>query len=350
MNIVVKSKMKYNILKIHSIQKHHDLVQVYYENSTLNEEKIFNFLIYAIKNNKMIDNKFTTSHKEINNFLGFTINNQNLKNIFINMMKTILEVALLHKKKNSYKLTHFIKEVDYIGGNIIIELSTEYITMVLNDKDSYCKLNFALINNFKSKYTIRLYENIIRYTAKGDTFIHLPKMEINIFKKLMGITEDKYQRITHLKRSVIDIAVNEINAKTDIKVSYEFFKSGTTYEDILFHSKLNNKAKNILDSAFFASNEKLLDFIDIFLPKYADKKVVGFIDNKEVYFHKINNQGAKKLTFQDKYGKTILDMNIYIEVLTSCYHNRAKFKWFNKLIYEEFLYFQKEKKYQDNFK
>jgi len=353
--------MNHNILKIHSISKHHDLVQVYYENSTLNEEKIFNFLIYAIKNNKMVDNKFTTSHKEINNFLGFTINNQNLKNIFINMMKIILEVALLHKKKSSYKLTHFIKEVDYIGGNIIIELSTQYITMVLNDKDSYCTLNFALINNFKSKYTIRLYENIIRYTAKkkydnyhakkeSGKYSHLPRMKIETFKKLMGITEDKYQRITHLKRSVIDIAVKEINSKTDIKISYEFFKSGTIYEDILFHSEYTDKAKKIIDSAFFSSNEKLLDFIDIFLPKYADKKVVGFIDNKEVYFHKINNHGAKKLTFQDKYGETILAMNISIEILTSCYHNRAKFKWFNKLKYEEFLYFQKEKKYQNCFK
>lgn len=341
--------MNQNILKIHSVAKHHDLVQMHYFNSTLNEEKIFNFLIYVIKNKQFTNNKFTTSHREINQFLGFKINNKSLKSSFIKMMGIVLELALLNKKKSSYKLSHFIKDIEYIDGEISIELSKDFISMVLNDKENYCKLNFALINSFKSKYTIRLYENIIRYTTNSNDFIHLPKMEIKTFKKLMGIEDKKYKRIAHLQGTVIDVAVHEINSKTDVEVSYELFKSGNTYTEILFLSRFKKNTINLIDNVFFYGNEKLLDFIDIFLPKYADKKVIGFIDNKKVYFYKTNNEGGKKLILQDKIGKTTLEPHISMEVLNACYYNRETFEWFEKPLYEEFLHFQKEKNSSEGF-
>ncbi|WP_434580452.1 replication initiation protein [Sulfurimonas sp. NW15] len=339
-----------NILKIYSVAKHHDLIQVYYENSTLNEEKIFNFLIYSIKNKRLFNKKINTSHWEINQFLGFTINNKMMKNIFTKMMQTVLEVALLNKKKGSYKLTHFIQEIEYENGSITITFSDIFIDMILNDKNHYCNLNFILINRFKSKYSIRLYENIKRYMTHSNSFIHLPKMEIKTFKRLMGIKEDKYKRISHFKRSVLDIVVNEINAKSDIKISYELFKSGNIYTDILFHSKFKENDKNIIDTALFYDNEKLLDFIDIFLPKYADKKVVGFIDNKEVYFHKTNKNGGKKLVMNDKMGTTVLDTHISMEVLYNCYINRKNFEWFNSDLYELFLQKKRSENYAENFK
>ena len=166
----------------------------------------------------------------------------------------------------------------------------------------------------------------------------------------MGIKEEQYQRTTHFKDAVIDIAVNEINSKTDIKISYELFKSANKYEDILFHSKYKNKSKYVIEPSFFYNNEKLFDFIDIFLPKYANKKVVGFIDNKKVYFHKINKYGGKKLTMVDNIGETILSLHIAMEVLITCYEKRERFEWFDKLVYEDFLHKQKAKNNTNCFK
>lgn len=320
--------MKNNILKISSVAKHHNLIQAYYENCGLNEQKIFNFLIYSIKNRTITDNDLITSYKEITDFLGYKINHKCLKNSFAKLMTIVLEVALLSKDKKAYKLTHFIEKVENENKVLNIKLSDEFISMILNDKKRYCYLNFALINKFKSKYTIRLYENIMRYMTRSNSFIHMPKMDINTFKKLMGITEKEYKRMSHFKASVLEVAVNEINNKTDIKISYELFKIGNTYTDILFHSKFKNLSANIVETALFYGNEKLLDFIDIFLPKYADNKVIGLIDNKEVYFQKINDYGGKKLVIKDTIGETTLNHHISMEILTSCYENREKFEWF----------------------
>jgi len=311
--------------------------------------KIFNFLIFCIREKKVKNNILLTTHQEINNFLGFTINNQQLKNNFIKIVGIVAELALVNKKKSSYKLTHFVKEVVHNNKIITIELSNDFLSLVLENKNSFCRLNFALINSFKSKYSIRLYENIMRYMTRNNEFIHLPKMELDIFKKLIGIKDNQYKRIAHLQGSVIDIAVNEINAKTEIKISYELFKSGNTYSDILFHSKFKNKSSNIVEMAFFSSNENLLNFIDIFLPKYADKKVVGFIDNKSVYFHKINKIGGKKLIINDKVGETTLDMHTSMEVLTNCYNNRKTFNWFDIEKYSLFCSKMEEKKYSEKF-
>jgi len=339
-----------NILKISSVSKHHDLVQIHTPDLGLNEYKIFNFLIFCIREKKVKNNILLTTHQEINNFLGFTINNQQLKNNFIKIVGIVAELALLNKNKSSYKLTHFVKEVIHDNKIITIELSNDFLSLVLDNKKSFCRLNFILINSFKSKYSIRLYENIIRYMTRNNEFIHLPKMELNIFKKLMGIKDNQYKRISHLQGSVIDIAVNEINAKSDIKISYELFKSGNVYIDILFYSKFKENDKNIVDIALFYSNEKLLDFIDIFLAKYADKKVVGFIDNKEVYFYKTNKNGGKKLVMNDRVGTTILDTYISMEILYNCYVNRKSFEWFNSDLYELFLQKKSSENYAENFK
>jgi len=338
-----------NILKISSVSKHHDLVQIYTPDLGLNEYKIFNFLIFCIREKKVKNNILFTTHQDINKFLGFTINYKQLKHNFIKIMGIVAELAIVNKKEQNYTLEHLVRGFSRYKGEVKVILASDFLSLVLDNKDSFCRLNFALINNFKSKYSIRLYENIMRYMTRNNEFIHLPKMELYIFKKLMGIKDNQYKRIAHLQGSVIDIAVNEINAKTEIKISYELFKSGNTYTDILFHSKFKNKSSNIVEMAFFSSNENLLNFIDSFLPKYADKKVVGFIDNKSVYFHKINKIGGKKLIINDKVGETVLDLHTSMEVLTNCYNNRKTFDWFDSDKYSLFCSKMEEKKYSEKF-
>jgi len=344
---------KNNILKISSVSKHHDLVQIYTPDLGLNEYKILNFLIFCIREKKVKNNILLTTHQDINKFLGFTINHKQLKNNFIKIMKIVAELAIINKKKSSYKLTHFIKDVDNKNRVITIELSSEFLSLVLDNKDSFCSLNFALINSFKSKYTIRLYENLIRYIPKNNIqkrgkYSYFPKLELNIFKNLMGIEDNKYKRNSHLQASVIDVAVNEINTITDIKASYEIVKIANDYI-IDFDAKFKKKSSKYVEMAFFSSNENLLNFIDIFLPKYADKKVVGFIDNKSVYFHKINKIGGKKLIINDKVGETTLDMHTSMEVLTNCYNNRKTFDWFDSEKYSLFCSKMEEKKYSEKF-
>ena len=42
-----------------------------------------------------------------------------------------------------------------------------------------------------------------------------------MFRRLMGIQPHQYKSYTMIRKRVLDVAVEEINSKTDIEVTYE---------------------------------------------------------------------------------------------------------------------------------
>jgi plasmid replication initiation protein len=88
-------------------------------------------------------------------------------------------------------------------------------------KDGYTPLKLSIVLNFNSKYSLALYENIqMRKSFNKYTF------NLQEFRALMGVEEGEYLQMTHLKNRVIHPAIEEINAKSDLKLVYEDVKEG----------------------------------------------------------------------------------------------------------------------------
>lgn len=328
---------------------------MYYPASSLNDDKIFNFIIYNIKDGKVRDGYFTTSFKEINDFLNLSLNYKQMKKNFINLMSITIELGVLNKQKNKKKWTliHLVDKVYYDNGILKIFLPDELVQMVLHDKDSYCRLNFRLINEFKSKYTIRLYENIMRYMSRKNTYLHMPKMEMETFKKLMGIEKDKYKRFIHLKTKVINVAVDEINnnPRADLSITkIEYFKEATKYTHIKFYTEYKYKTQKDRSSipltALFYDDKDLLTFIDNYLPKYADKKIIGYIDGYPLYFYKYK----KRIILKNKVGEIKLNLDTWMETLRQCYYAKETFDWYDDKIFQNILHKEEEKETAEKFK
>lgn len=123
-------------------------------------------------------------------------------------------------KNGVIELTMFSKAVPYF-----IDLKTRGYT-------SY-ELDIAL--SLTSVYSQRVYELLSsnKYRSKGEWVI-----EIDRFKYLLGI--DKEKAFTgqyangNLKKKVIEPAMAELAAKTDIEFDYSFQKTGKKYDAILF--------------------------------------------------------------------------------------------------------------------
>ena len=80
-----------------------------------------------------------------------------------------------------------------------------------------------------------LYENCVRFkTIKQTSWFSL-----DLFRSLMGISQDKYRSFKELKRNVINVAVNEINQKSDIYLETEFKKSSRTIVALQFKIRDN---------------------------------------------------------------------------------------------------------------
>jgi plasmid replication initiation protein len=96
-------------------------------------------------------------------------------------------------------------------------------------KDGYTPLKLSIVLNFSSKYSLALYENIqMRKSFNKYTF------NLQEFRALMGVEEGEYLQMTHLKNRVIHPAIEEINAKSDLKLVYEDIKEGAKIVGFVF--------------------------------------------------------------------------------------------------------------------
>lgn len=75
----------------------------------------------------------------------------------------------------------------------------------------------------------------------------------------MGIKEGQYKVFTMLKKRVLDVAVNDINEKTDLSVSYELERHGRKIESIRF-SVTGTSKKPTLEEIYGEITERLRSF------------------------------------------------------------------------------------------
>jgi hypothetical protein len=98
-----------------------------------------------------------------------------------------------------------------------------------------------ILKQFKSKYSIILYELAEDYKSNRSSKVKIPKMELEKFRKLMGIKETQYKDFRNLRIKVIEQAISEINEKTDLIISYEVTKRGRKVTHIDFTTIRKNK-------------------------------------------------------------------------------------------------------------
>ena len=123
---------------------------------------------------------------------------------------------------NSGKHIRWISGWEYnqAEGRVVLTFSGDILFELSGFVDDFTKYQIANISGLKSTHSIRLYQLAAQFKGTGWNYIKLDDLRI-MFK-----LEGAYPRWMDLKRRVIDKAVNEINKKTDLSVSYEKIKKG----------------------------------------------------------------------------------------------------------------------------
>lgn len=96
----------------------------------------------------------------------------------------------------------------------------------------YVKLNLFIARDLSSKHSLALYEVLKDYQNIGKL-----RIAIQDFRKLIGVEASQYKVFTMLKKRILDVAVTEINAKTDLKVEYQLERQGRKITAIAFKVK-----------------------------------------------------------------------------------------------------------------
>ena len=164
-------------------------------------------------------------------------------------------------------VSRWVNEVTYVNdkGMVVMYLNRNVISMISRLEANFTQYLLEQVSEFKSKYSIRLYELLIKYRDIGTS----KKFEIAELRSKLGLEDNEYKLNAVFKRDVLDKAVKEINDKADIKIKYEQFKEGRKVSHILFKfikkkekKQKESKDKNTVDMFTGLSIKQCLMFGD----------------------------------------------------------------------------------------
>lgn len=149
-----------------------------------------------------------------------------------------------YKGKPAYSTANWVNKITYVdnSGVVALYLSEEVISLISRLEEQFTKYHLEQVSSFKSKYSTRLYELIIKWLSTGMT----EKYEINDLRNKLGLAVNEYNTMSNFKTNVLDKALSEINKHTDITVNYEQFKQGRTIKAVQFNFEHKSKPKKAL--------------------------------------------------------------------------------------------------------
>ncbi len=155
-----------------------------------------------------------------------------LKEAMSTMFERHVVIRDLHPETGKLRVTktRWISTSSYIDGAgaiqiIFAPLVIPYITRLESEFTAY---RLEKIGNLSSAHAVRLYELLVQYLVIGRR-----EMEIGWLKDILQVT-DEYPRIVDFKKRVTDVAVDQINAHTDITTSYTQRKTGRNVTHLNF--------------------------------------------------------------------------------------------------------------------
>lgn len=131
---------------------------------------------------------------------------------------------------------------------VVLKIAPELKPYLLALKNNFLQYNIVNILALKSAYVIRLYELCKDHLAEGTRYKDSNKnvlfdMKIDRLRELFEIPES-YQYSSHIKKHILDKAVEQFKAKTDIQITYTEQKIGRKVDRIIITVKSNDKGSN----------------------------------------------------------------------------------------------------------
>lgn len=181
------------------------------------------------KQNKLITSNYNLMTRFIPN-----INKQDL----LDLLEDFCNRTLTTKEYNQNEITHleattFISAYSFnpITKYVSIELSYRLIPFILFIKQQYIGERWKYSASFTSSYSNLIYDMIITNFDKNTESI---KFQLSEIKTLLGIEKDTYEIYSNFKRKVLNIALSEINLKSDIAVEMIEHKVNRKVEEVEF--------------------------------------------------------------------------------------------------------------------
>jgi len=222
------------------VVKHNSLIEGRYD-LTLQEKRLILWLVSEISPDDTGFKRYRVRIKELAEFVGCS-NNHNIYREMVGITERIMERVLKVKSADGRKveLFHWMSYASYDVGTGYAEfsLSDELKPYLLDLKKNFTKLQLRYAIGIKSAYGVRIYELLKQYETIGERTIGVTDL-----RELCGIAASQYDKFKDFRVRVVDIAVREINERTDIFISYDYISTGRKVTAIRFSITRNPNAE-----------------------------------------------------------------------------------------------------------
>ena len=169
--------------------------------------------------------------------------------------------------------SRWIQQVTYLDDEGAIELVftlavVNGISRIDGAEDFFTSYLLEQTASMDSIYSVRLYELLVQWVTAKNT----PLFELDKFRNQLGVEDHEYKRMGNFKLRVLDLAVKEINEKSDIKVSYSQVKKGRTITGFKFKVLAKDKPKKAQ-----LENSRDINTADMFTIEGLNDKQLGRI-------------------------------------------------------------------------
>ena len=183
-------------------------------NFTIEEQRLFYITLASIKPNQK-SSIIEIDKKAVLDMLGFNSQNQysRLRPMFTKMIKKSLILSGDDEIWNDGFLFYKCRTTK---KKIYIYVDDEYIPLLIKLQPGFTRLLSDDAISFNSKFSMILYQQLMRLNNKGDFGVGFTTKEL---KTLFGLSKDDYVTKGHFDRSVferrtINVAVKDINDKS----------------------------------------------------------------------------------------------------------------------------------------
>ena len=181
--------------------------------------------------------------------------------------------------------SRWIQQVRYLDEEGAIELVftlavVNGISRIDGAEDFFTSYLLEQTASMDSIYSVRLYELLVQWKAAKQT----PMFELEKFRDQLGVEVSEYKAMCDFKKRVLQVAINEINEKSDIKISYEQVKKGRSIAGFKFKVLAKDKPKN-------AKQEGVRDVntADMFTVEGLNDKQLGRIVRNPAFMAEYNH-------------------------------------------------------------
>ena len=167
-----------------------------------------------------------------------------LKDAVLSLFERQFSYREINERGNTENVrSRWVSEVRYVDAEATVKLifSPAVASMCSRLERHFTSYDLDQIAGLSSKYAVRLYELVIAWKATGKT----PVFKLQDFRDKIGLLdENEYSTMSNFKKFVLDLAVDQINEHTDIKLTYEQHKTGRTITGFSFKFKQKPQPKN----------------------------------------------------------------------------------------------------------